>query len=146
MKSILKNPVNLSIMLTMILTIAFSLSACGGGGSSPEEVAEKYVKALFNDDFGTQKKFASEKELKDVEKRQKEAGTGGDQDVPKEKKELMEKFKAMVPKAEQANISEDGNTARVKVEMLDKDGKSEMTWKVDLVKEKDEWKVNKLGK
>jgi hypothetical protein len=144
MKSILKNPANPLIMLIVVLTIA--LVSCGGGSSSPEEVAEKYVKALFKDDFGTQKKFASEKELKDVEKRQKEAGQGGSQEVPKEKKELMEKFKAMTPKAEQAKISEDGSTARVKVEMLDKDGKSEMSWKVDLIKEKDEWKVDKLGK
>jgi ABC-type transporter MlaC component len=143
MKSILKNPANLLIMAIMVLALA----ACGGGGSSPEVVAEKYLKALFNDDYGTQKKFASEKELKDVEKRQKEAGQKeGGQEIPKEKKELMEKFKAMTPKAEQANISEDGNSAKVKVEMLDKDGKSEMVWKVDLVKEKDGWKVDKLGK
>ena len=135
----------LAVSIIFAIALTFSVVACGGSGSSPEEVAEKYVKALFNDDFGTQKKFASEKELKDVEKRQKEAGQGG-QEVPKEKKELAEKFKAMTPKSEQAKISEDGNTARVKVEMLDKSGKSEMAWKVDLVNEKGGWKVDKLGK
>ena len=131
----------------LVLAMSFTLTACGGGGSTPEEVAEKYIKASLNSDYGAMKKLSSEKNRGSVEKDEESFKSKG---IPPEKKEFVEKMKALTPKAaEQAKISEDGNSTTVKVSLLDKDGKkgeSSFDIKVKLVKENDAWKVDGTAK
>ena len=130
----------------IVLAMAFTLTACGGG-SAPEEVAEKYMKAALNSDYGTMKKLSSEKNKGSVEKEEEAFKAKG---IPPEKKEFFDKMKALTPKAaESANISEDGNSTTVKVSLLDKDGKKgkdSFDLKVKLVKENDAWKVDGTAK
>jgi hypothetical protein len=79
----------------IVLAMSFTLTACGGG-SSPEEVAEKYMKAVLNDDYGTMKKLSSEKNRGSVEKNEESFKSKG---IPPEKKEFFDKMKALTPKA-----------------------------------------------
>ena len=128
-----------------VLAMSLTLTACGGG-SSPEDVAEKYVKAALNDDYGTMKKLSSEKNRESVEKDEESFKSKG---IPPEKKEFVEKMKTLTPKtAEPAKISEDGNSTTVKVSLLEEDGKKDNLFdmKVKLVKEKDAWKVDGMDK
>jgi len=135
------------IVLTLATSLALFLAACGGSPSTPEEVAEKYIKASFSLDYGTAKKLSSEKNKKSLEKDEESSKAKG---IPPEKKEFLDKMKDLTPKAEEpAKISEDGNSATVKVALLDKDGKKgegSFVLKVKLVKEDDAWKVDSSGK
>ncbi len=135
------------IVLTLAASLALFLAACGGSPSTPEEAAEKYTKAILSSDYGAMKKLSSEKNKTSVEKDEESFKAKG---IPPEKKEFFDKMKALTPKiAEPAKISEDGNSATVKVSLLDKDGKKgkdSFDLKVKLVKENDAWKVDGTGK
>jgi len=130
----------------LVLAMSFTLTACGGG-STPEEVAEKYMKASLNADYGTMKKLSSEKNRGSIEKEEESFKA---KEIPPEKEEFFDKMKALTPKAaEPAKISEDGNSTTVKVSLLDKDGKKgkdSFDLKVKLVKENDAWKVDGTAK
>jgi len=131
------------IIVVLIASLALFLAACGG--STPEAVAEDYVKALFKFDYGAMKKLSTEKNKAELEKSEKEMQGLKEKDKKQmdEKKEL---YAAMtVTGSEQAKISEDGNSANVKVISVNKE-KKESAFKVGLVKEKDAWKVEKLSK
>jgi|GEM_PF-5455571 len=131
------------ITLMLIASIAMFLAACGG--STPEAVAEDYIKALFKFDYGAMKKLATEKNKAGLEESEKSMQELKDKDQKQmdEKKELYANM--TVTGSEQANISEDGNSAVVKVISVDKDKKTS-NFKVNLVKEKDTWKVEQLSK
>jgi predicted secreted protein len=132
------------LLLAAIVSLFFA--ACGGSPSTPEAVAEKYLKASLNGDYGTMKKLASEDHKKDVEKSEKE-WKDMEKDVPAEKKELMESMKKMTPKAEAAEIGEDGNTASVKVSLVNSKGEADnFSFRYKLIKENDAWKVNDQSK
>ena len=125
-----------------ILILAMVLTGCGGG-SSPEEVAEKYTKATLQFDYGAMKKLASEKNKAGIEKQEAETKEQAKDPKMQEKMELFKNMK--VTGSEAAKVSEDGNSATVKVLALDKD-KKESSFKVSLVKENDAWKAESLSK
>jgi len=134
-------------VLMLATSFALFLAACGGSPSTPEGVAEKYIKASLTSDYGTAKKLSSEKNKKSVESEEESFKAKG---IPPEKKEFIDKMKELTPKAEEpAKISEDGNSASVTVSLLDKNGKKgegSFVLKVKLVKENDDWKVDGTGK
>jgi len=131
------------ILVALIASLALFLAACGG--STPEAVAEDYIKALFKFDYGAMKKLATEKNKAGLEESEKSMQELKDKDKKQmdEKKELYANM--TVTGSEQANISEDGNSAVVKVLAVDKEKKTS-NFKVNLVKEKDTWKVEQLSK
>lgn len=132
-----------TLLLAAIVTMFFA--ACGGS-DTPESVAEKYLKASLKSDYGTLKKLSSEKNKAAVDKEEKE-WKDKEKDIPAEKKEMLKSLQAMTPKAGEANVSEDGNSASVKVELVDGEGKSQnMSFRYKLVKEKDAWKVDEQSK
>ena len=135
------------ILVALIASLALFLAACGG--SSPESIAEDYIKALFKFDYGKMKKLATEKNKAGLEKSEQEMEKSMQELKDKDKKQMEEKkelYAAMtVTGSEEAKISEDGNSATVKVTAVDKDKKTS-DFKVHLIKEKDAWKVDQLGK
>jgi ABC-type transporter MlaC component len=139
----------LKCVVVSVFAVSLALSGCGGGGgggATPEKMAEKYLKAALNSDYGTMKNLSSEKNKAAVEKEQSESKER-EKNMPPEKKELLKKMQAMTPKADEAKISEDGNSASVKVYLVDSKGeKDKMSFKYDLVKENGAWKIDKQGK
>ena len=133
-----------ALLFAAFVTLFFA--ACGGGSDLPEAVAEKYLKASLKSDYGTMKKLTTEKQKAEVEKSEKE-WKEKEKDIPPEKKEMINKMKAMTPKAEEAKISEDGNSADVRVPLFDEDGKpANMTFRYKMVKENGAWKVDSESK
>lgn len=128
-----------------IVSLALIFSSCGGGGGAqtPENVAEKYIAAMQKQDFSTMKKYASEKELKNIEGQESEM-----KDAPAEKKELLKAFAAAKIEAQPAQINESTpDAANVNVNYTIKyDGEENSgAWKVKLVKEGDDWKVDSVS-
>jgi ABC-type transporter MlaC component len=132
------------LLLAAIVSLFFA--ACGGSPSTPEAVAESYLKASLKSDYGTMKKLSSEKNKEEVEKEQKE-WKEKEKEMPAEKKEMLKAMQAMTPKADEARISEDGNTASVKVNLLNSKGEQDgFSFRYKLVKENDNWKVDDQSK
>ncbi len=134
------------IMYSAVITVmsVFILSSCGGGkGQTPEAVAEKYVAAFLKMDFSTMKKYASADELKNLEEQEGEV-----KNAPEEKKELMKALAAAKTTVQPAVIDEaTPDIAKVNVDytMMMEGKESTGVWKVDLVKEDGQWKVDGLS-
>jgi hypothetical protein len=125
-------------MLLAVLAALF-FAACGKGYSSPENIAEKYIKAMLASDYKTMKELSSSEHKKKIEKQEEMAASGGISQV-------FEFLKNYDLKAGEAEISEDGSTASVKVSFFDENGKppprSGGYIKVNLLREKSKWKVD----
>ena len=135
----------LTVAMAAIVSLALVLSSCGGGGGSqsPETVAEKYIAAMLKQDFSAMKKYASEKELKNIEEQEAEV-----KDMPAEKKELLKALEAAKTEVQPALINESTpDIANVNVNYILKFNGEENdgTWKVKLVKENGDWKVDNVS-
>ena len=115
----------------MILCIMGLFSACGGGSSdTPESVAVESVKSLYKGDMDGMKKLMAKEELAELE----------------ENEEMTKQFFAAIReeckgitdfKAVETTLSDDGNSATVKVEV--KGGETTKIEKVDVIKEDGKW-------
>ena len=130
------------VAMAAFVSLAILFAGCGGN-TAPEVVAEKYLSAYLKQDFPIMKKYASEKELKNIAEQESKSG-----DVSAEKKELLNSLASAKTDIQPAVIDEqDPNKALVNVNyIMTQDGKdSSGTWKMKLVKEGKEWKVDNLS-
>ena len=130
--------------MAAVVSFALLFSGCGGNKSqAPEVVAEKYIAAFLKQDFSVMKKYASEKELKSIAAQESKSG-----DIPAEKKELMSSLANAKTEVQPAVIDEDNpDKASVSVNYtMTMEGRdSSGAWKMKLVKEGEEWKVDNLS-
>lgn len=132
-------------LLAGILTLflAFSLTACGSGGSSPEKVAERYVELVYKGDADGVMKLIALK--------------SGDKDEPGVEDMLRGKIKSMMAKAQEkadkaggvkditvapANYSEDKKRADVEVTVTFKKSDTPDIARIRLFNTDDGWKIN----
>ena len=127
-------------ILMLMASLALILAACGGGSSNPEAVAESYMKAAFKFDYGAMKKLSAEKNKASLDKQEAEMKSNKQAE---EKKKLWAGMS--VKGSETTKTSEDGNSVTVKVLTQDKD-KKESSFKVNLIKEGNAWKVDSTSK
>ncbi|MFD1244876.1 DUF4878 domain-containing protein [Paralysiella testudinis] len=125
------------------LLMAFSLAACGSGGSSPEKVAERYVELVYKGD--------ADGVLKLIVLKPEERDKPGVEDM------LRGKIKAMMAKAQEkadkaggvkditaapANYSEDKQRAAVQVTVTFKKSDTPDVARIRLFHTDDGWKIN----
>ncbi len=132
-------------VLAVIVSCALILSSCGGGGGSqtPESVTEKYIAAMQKQDFSGMKKYASQKEVANIEQQEAEA-----KDMPAEKKELLKAIESAKTEVQPAVINEatpDAANVNVKYVMKYDGEENDGVWKVKLVKEEGNWKVDNVS-
>ena len=124
----------------MVLCTMGLMFSCGGDGSTPEKVAEKYVETFYKGDLDALKKFMSKKEQKEMENSKPEELEMAKlvMAAVKEKSKGASGFKAI-----ETDLSEDGNSATVKVEVTK--GEETNTEKVKLIKEDGKWVVEEMS-
>ncbi len=131
-------------VLAAIVSFALILTNCGGGSSqTPESVAEKYVAAMQKQDYATMKKYASARQHSEIDEQEAEA-----KNMPAEKKELLKAIESATTEVQPAVINETTpDVANVNVNyVLKYDGnENDGVWKVKLVKEGDNWKVDSVS-
>ena len=128
----------------MVLCIMGLMISCGGsgsgGGNTPESVAEKYVETLYKGDLDALKKFMCKEEQENMN------------NAKAEELEMAKYFMAAIKekgkgasgfKAIETNLSEDGNSATVKVEV--NKGEKTDTEKVKLINEDGKWVVKEMS-
>ncbi len=132
--------------MAIIVSFALVLTSCGGGGKgaqSPETVAEKYITAMQKQDYATMKKYASQKEMANIDEQEAEA-----KDMPAEKKELVKAISAAKTEVQPAVINEttpDVANVNVNYSLTFEGQENSGVWKVKLVKEEGEWKVDSVS-
>ena len=131
-------------MVALCVSLVSSLSSCGGGKSqTPEAVSEKYLAAFLKQDFATMKQYASEKELKNIGEQEAKAKEGS-----AEKKELLTNLANAQTEIQPAVIDEntpDKANVNVHYKMNFNGKESSGEWKIKLVKEEKEWKVDGMS-
>ena len=122
------------------LGCALFLTACGGS-DTPEAVAQDFVKALTSGDVDKVLKLMdmSNKDAKELEKMRPKA----EMMFAKIKKDIDAQGGVKSIKAVGTEISEDGNTAKVMVQLETVTGKGGNTKPVRLKKVDGKWKVSK---
>ena len=132
------------VAMMAVVSLSLFFAGCGGSKSqAPEVVAEKYLAAYLKQDFSTMKKYASEKDLKNIAEQERKS-----EDVPAEKKELLNSLANAKTDVQPAVINEENpDKALVDVNYtMSMNGEdSSGIWKMKLVKEGGEWKVDNLS-
>lgn len=128
----------LTLLLTaLVAVIAFGFYSCGGGGggNSPSNVVVKGMKLMTSGNYDDAVKLYAKKDgtLLTEEETAKVKGM-----MPMAVKELNKKAEFKDIEAIQEDISEDGNTAKVKYKIFYKDG-SEKTDDVKLIRIDGNW-------
>ncbi len=123
---------NLQNVLAALCIMVLMVACSGSGGSSPEDMAVKAVKSLYAGDIDGLKKCMSKKTLESQEKDFDDENAKQFLAAIKEANKDVSSVKAI-----ETNLSEDGNSATVKVEVIKGDETS--TEKVNLVKEDGKW-------
>jgi hypothetical protein len=131
-------------ILSMAVIVMAAVS-CGGGSNpttTPSEVVNKAFDALVKSDFETAKKYFTKDRIKEYEKKLATATLEEDLEIVLE--EHKEHLKVLTLKIISEEIAEDGKTAKVTAEfkISFRDIQETEEWKVALVKESGEWKVN----
>ena len=126
----------------MMLCVMGLMISCGGkgsgGGNTPEKVAEKYVEAFYKGDLDGMKKYSSEKQKEEMSGAENDAMTKEFLKAIKEENKDASGFKAI-----ETNLSEDGESAGVKVEVTKGDNTDAI--KVRVVRENGKWVVDSLS-
>ncbi|MDR1553829.1 MAG: DUF4878 domain-containing protein [Prevotellaceae bacterium] len=132
----------MKLLKSLVLVVAAGLimTACGGGGATPSEVAKKVMDATLKFDFNEVKKYVAKDIVPLVEQSIAQTET-------EEGKQMLEMYKNLVKDVKvevvSEEIAEDGNTAKVTLKTTSPTGEvSEDT--INLVKEEDGWKVKEL--
>ena len=132
------------VAMMAVVSLSLLFAGCDGSKSqAPEVVAEKYLAAYMKQDFSTMKKYASEKELKNITEQENAA-----KELSAEKLELLKSFTNAKTDVQPAVINEENpDKALVNVNYtMTEDGEdSSGTSKMQLVKEGGEWKVDNLS-
>jgi len=122
-----------TLMILCVMGLMISCGGSGGGGNTPEKVAEKFVEAFFKGDLDGMKKYSAK------EPREELSG-----EMDEKTKNFFEAMKAenkgTSAKAIETKLSEDGNSGTVKVE-VSKDGKADVV-KIKVIKEDGKWAVS----
>lgn len=125
----MKKGITIMIVLTLALG-AVATAGCGGGSTSksedPEAVVEQFMKATMGEDADATYELLSSESKAGVEN----------------KEELVKGASDQLGDWSVGAVSQEGDTARVKVTLKIKEAGSELTFDVVLVKEDDSWKVS----
>jgi ABC-type glycerol-3-phosphate transport system substrate-binding protein len=125
--------------LVLVVAAGLMMTACGGGGATPSEVAKKAMEATFNFDSNALKDLVAKDLIPAVEEAiaQQESEEG---------KAQIEMAKGFLKEAKfevvGEEIAEDGNTATVTVKVSAMGQEDEQT--LNLVKEEGKWKLSAL--
>jgi PBP1b-binding outer membrane lipoprotein LpoB len=124
---------NKILMIAVMASLMFV--GCGSKPETPTEVVEKVYNATLKFDFKTIKKYVVEKHLDAIERSEK--NNSGNMD------ELKKEFENVKFKIISEEISEDGKSAKVTVQVYNTNENDEpFEEEMDLVKVSGEWKID----
>ncbi|MDR1983981.1 MAG: DUF4878 domain-containing protein [Prevotellaceae bacterium] len=131
----------MKLLKSLVLVVAAGLimTACGGGGATPSEVAKKALEATFKFDMETVKGLVVADLVPKVEESIKQSETEEGKAQIEMVKGLLQDVKIEVV---EEKIAEDGNTATVTVKVSAMGQEDEQT--LNLVKEDGKWKLSAL--
>jgi ABC-type glycerol-3-phosphate transport system substrate-binding protein len=126
--------------LALVVSAALMITACGGGsGSTPSEVAKKFIEATSSFDFAKAKQYVT----KEHQAAYDELNAKMDSPEVKATMEMMKSFAANV-KIDVVNEKIEGDNAEVTIKLggMEAMGVPAQEQTIHLVKEDGAWKIN----
>ncbi|GHV72486.1 hypothetical protein FACS1894201_01910 [Bacteroidia bacterium] len=130
-----------SLKIFAIIVCGILAFSCANSGQTPEQVAELYATAMFQQDYTTMKTLAAPTKAEEIAKIEQEVA---DRELTLEKQELLTQYSKYEKKAQPAEISGDKETAVVIVIFLDNGQPIEgmmSQMKYSLQKVNGQWKI-----